>query len=1077
MSAEQLLRSLGLAVEAAPDDVPLRLHFAQLLAADGQRTEAVRQAAAVLLRDPDNAQAMQLLTQVPPASEPPLGEPTDPAAREPSDPAREPTDAAREPSDPAAREPSSPADAPPVRPDWETLQELDAELSEIAPPMFSSDEPTVLSDVERTGLRLADVGGMEEVKARLDAAFLAPLRNPELRAVRQVARRAAALRPARLRQDLHRARRRGRDGREVHLASRSPTCSTCGSGRASATCTRSSSRPAATRPACSSSTRSTRSARSAARCATRRRATWSTSCWPSWTASTGDNEGVFVLAATNHPWDVDTALRRPGRFDRTVLVLPPDRRAREAILRYHLEERPIAGIDVPQARRAAPTATPAPTSRTSARRAAELALHDSVGHRHRAHDRAAPTSSSAVRDVRPSTGPWLDDRPQRRPVRQRGRHVRRPAGLPAQAAPGVTSADSEHSLAMQRGDALCDLGRFADAERLLEGAVGRQPQDPRAWCLLARAQLGTSHYDAALRSAQTATSLAPEAEWGHRLRSIALVGMRQESLGVEAAQAAVRVAPHTWQTHHCLANALTSTNHRAPEAIEAALRAVALAPHEAEAHFALGAATKADGQRDRARDAFQSALALDPQHSGAHNELARLQLGRRLPAGPKRLANAASGFATSLRADPTGSTARHNLDLVLRSFLSRLSYLIFVAAYVLLRVDLGSGPWEHALPLLLLSVPAYVAARFVLHLPPPLRAHLVALVTSRRFAVGTGLLTFAVGCLAVSSVASGSARQAFSVVAVVAALIGRLLVERELHEAAQRGSGQPHKPWIRSGLLTIFVIVLFLTAVIAFATVQSSDSIALSFTAGMTCLLGGAAISAHPDPPALAPNHAQQPPHRCLEEQQQQRVIAGLGNRERDGQRQQEQHPAHDARLRIGWVAAVDDLGVAPHDPTEQSGRQRAQGDRADVENLGYRFVSRLRNQRGREGQKGDGQHPEHQQRGHILVRAHQWPHGPMLGEPEPRDHHETEQERPELRLMPVQQMRDRVVLPDPGGQLHQRQDEQRDRDRRDCVDESEQAVQVALTIWCGRLIAHTRRVWGRRSSAVRRSAPARIRQ
>ena len=37
-----------------------------------------------------------------------------------------------------------------------------------------------------------------------------------------------------------------------------------------------------------------------------------------------DNTGVFLLAATNHPWDVDSALRRPGRFDRTLLVLPPD---------------------------------------------------------------------------------------------------------------------------------------------------------------------------------------------------------------------------------------------------------------------------------------------------------------------------------------------------------------------------------------------------------------------------------------------------------------------------------------------------------------------------------------------------------------------------------------------------------------------------------------------------------------------------------------------------------------------------------------------------------------------------------
>src|SRR5205085_10698266 len=59
-----------------------------------------------------------------------------------------------------------------------------------------------------------------------------------------------------------------------------------------------------------------------------------------------DNEGLFVLAATNHPWDVETALRRPGRLDRTVLVLPPDRSAREAILSGAMAERPIDQVDV-----------------------------------------------------------------------------------------------------------------------------------------------------------------------------------------------------------------------------------------------------------------------------------------------------------------------------------------------------------------------------------------------------------------------------------------------------------------------------------------------------------------------------------------------------------------------------------------------------------------------------------------------------------------------------------------------------------------------------------------------------------
>ena len=55
-----------------------------------------------------------------------------------------------------------------------------------------------------------------------------------------------------------------------------------------------------------------------------------------------DNDGVFVLAATNQPWEVDPALRRPGRFDRTLLVLPPDEPARLAILTRGLADRPIS---------------------------------------------------------------------------------------------------------------------------------------------------------------------------------------------------------------------------------------------------------------------------------------------------------------------------------------------------------------------------------------------------------------------------------------------------------------------------------------------------------------------------------------------------------------------------------------------------------------------------------------------------------------------------------------------------------------------------------------------------------------
>jgi transitional endoplasmic reticulum ATPase len=59
-----------------------------------------------------------------------------------------------------------------------------------------------------------------------------------------------------------------------------------------------------------------------------------------------DNEGVLVLAATNAPWSVDPAFRRPGRFDRIIFVEPPDDKAREDIYTSMLVGKPVGEIDV-----------------------------------------------------------------------------------------------------------------------------------------------------------------------------------------------------------------------------------------------------------------------------------------------------------------------------------------------------------------------------------------------------------------------------------------------------------------------------------------------------------------------------------------------------------------------------------------------------------------------------------------------------------------------------------------------------------------------------------------------------------
>ncbi|WP_338752184.1 ATP-binding protein [Bacillus sp. FJAT-52991] len=55
---------------------------------------------------------------------------------------------------------------------------------------------------------------------------------------------------------------------------------------------------------------------------------------------------MLVIGATNMPWDVDNALKRPGRFDRLIFVAPPDTEAREQIFQLKLEGRYMENIDV-----------------------------------------------------------------------------------------------------------------------------------------------------------------------------------------------------------------------------------------------------------------------------------------------------------------------------------------------------------------------------------------------------------------------------------------------------------------------------------------------------------------------------------------------------------------------------------------------------------------------------------------------------------------------------------------------------------------------------------------------------------
>jgi SpoVK/Ycf46/Vps4 family AAA+-type ATPase len=59
----------------------------------------------------------------------------------------------------------------------------------------------------------------------------------------------------------------------------------------------------------------------------------------------GENNRVLVIGATNQPWALDPAFRRPGRFDQAIFVPPPDAPAREQIISLLAKDKPISNLD------------------------------------------------------------------------------------------------------------------------------------------------------------------------------------------------------------------------------------------------------------------------------------------------------------------------------------------------------------------------------------------------------------------------------------------------------------------------------------------------------------------------------------------------------------------------------------------------------------------------------------------------------------------------------------------------------------------------------------------------------------
>lgn len=393
---ERLIESLAAAVRAAPDDLPLRLHLAGLLVDAGRGPDAIAHVATVLAAEPGSAEARELMGRAmggAPTTEPPA------------------LDASPEPlTGDAAPDDEAPGDsaAAPTGFDWHAAE---SDLGEAVGPMFvdgSTEDPGPAPyDVETAGVRLADVGGLTEVKKRLEASFLAPLRNPELRALYGKSLRGGLLLygpPGCGKTFLAKAVAGELGAAFLHVSLADVLDMYIGQSERNVKELFEVARSSAPCVLFLDELDAIGGKRSLNRSSGAR--TTVNQLLTELDGVGSDNEGVFVLAATNHPWDVDPALRRPGRLDRTLLVLPPDRDAREAILRTHLRDRPVERIDTRRLAKATEGFSGADLAHLC-ESASENALMESVGSG-QVRMIGMADFDQALSEIRPSIGPWME---------------------------------------------------------------------------------------------------------------------------------------------------------------------------------------------------------------------------------------------------------------------------------------------------------------------------------------------------------------------------------------------------------------------------------------------------------------------------------------------------------------------------------------------------------------------------------------------------------------------------------------------------------------------------------------------
>lgn len=215
------------------------------------------------------------------------------------------------------------------------------------------------------------------------------------------------------------------------------------------------------------------------------------------------------------------------------------------------------------------------------------------------------------------------------------------------------SRDLAHD-SFARALALCDLGRFVDAEEALREALREEPDDPLAHGILARVLLDLDRADEALQAASTTIALAPELSLGHVARAQALLSLDRFDDAEASANEAIRVDPEDPDGWVLLTGAHLGRR-RWADAVSAADKALSLDPESEAARGLRAVALAMSGRGAGWQEAADETLAVAPDSALAHAFSGQAHLVR----GGER--EAAEHFREALRLDPESEFAQAGL--------------------------------------------------------------------------------------------------------------------------------------------------------------------------------------------------------------------------------------------------------------------------------------------------------------------------------------------------------------------------------------------------------------------------------